>query len=136
MNGSATCDIAMALCTRVLQRQRVDDGGQHPHVIARGALDAVFAAGQTAKNVPAADDHDHLHAKFAHLADLPGHVAHRLGANADAVFATKRLAAELEQNPGKFRFFGGRHKTGSARGITEIVNILATRGQIKAVWTI
>jgi hypothetical protein len=45
-----------------------------------------------------------------------------LGANTDAVFATERLAAEFEQNPGKFWLFGGRHKTGSARGIGEIFN--------------
>jgi hypothetical protein len=42
-----------------------------------------------------------------------------LGANADAVFATERLAAELEQNPGKFWLLGGRHKIGSARGIAD-----------------
>jgi len=95
----------------------------------------VFAAGQTAKNVTAADHHDHLHAEFAHLADLPGHVAHRLGADADAVFATQRLAAELEQNPGKLWFFGGRHKTGSARGIGEYFNSPQTIRQIKAILT-
>jgi hypothetical protein len=42
-----------------------------------------------------------------------------LGANADAVFATERLAAELEQNPGKLWLLGGRHKIGSARGIAD-----------------
>jgi hypothetical protein len=42
-----------------------------------------------------------------------------LGANADSIFATERLAAEFEQNAGKLWLFGGRHKTGSARGIAE-----------------
>jgi hypothetical protein len=46
-------------------------------------------------------------------------VAHRLGANTDAVFASQRLAAELEQNTGKLWFLGGRHKTGSALGIAD-----------------
>ena len=76
----------MALCTRVahaelfqrvLQRQRVDDRGQHAHVIARGALDAALAAAQAAEDVAAADHHDHLHAQVAHLADLLRHVAAR-----------------------------------------------------------
>jgi hypothetical protein len=48
-------------------------------------------------------------------------VAHRLGANADAVFAAQRLAAELEQNTGKLWLFGGRHKTGSTRGIAKFL---------------
>ena len=64
---------------------------------------------QAAENVPAADDHDHLHAQFAHLADLPGHVMHRLGTNAHAVFAAERLAAQLDQHTGKFWRFGHRH---------------------------
>ena len=63
------------------------------------------------KNIPAADDHDHLHPQFAHLADLPGHVLYRLGRNADAVRVTERLAAQLEQDAGKFRFLGRRHKS-------------------------
>jgi hypothetical protein len=46
-------------------------------------------------------------------------VAHRRGGNADAIFAAQRLAAELEQNTGKLWFFGGRHKSGSARGIAD-----------------
>jgi hypothetical protein len=45
-----------------------------------------------------------------------------LGANADAIFAAERFAADFKQNPGKFWLFGGRHKTGSARGIREIFN--------------
>ena len=95
---------------RVLQRQRIDDRREHAHVIARRALDATLAAAQAAKNIPAADNHDHLHAEFAHLADLPGHVLHRLGRNADAVRIAERLAAQLEQDAGKFRFFGRGHK--------------------------
>ncbi len=78
----------MALCTRVgapsffervLQRKRVDDRGQHAHVIAGGAFDAAFAATQTAKNISATADDDHLHAELAHFADLFGHVLHGLG---------------------------------------------------------
>jgi hypothetical protein len=59
-------------------------------------------------------------------------VAHCLGTNADAVFAAERLAAELEQNPGKFWLFDHRHKTGSARGIKETFNSRRTTRQIKA----
>jgi hypothetical protein len=44
---------------------------------------------------------------------------HRLGADANAVFAAQCLAAEFEQYSGKFRFFGGRHKIGSGRDIAK-----------------
>ncbi len=115
----------MALCTRVgaadffqcvLQREGVDDGRQHPHVIARGAFNAAFAAGQSAEDVAAADHHDHLHAEFAHFADLPGHVAHGLGADARRRFAAERLAAQLKQHTGKF-WLGHSHEPWFARSM-------------------
>ena len=46
---------------------------------------------------------------------------HRLGTNADAAFAAQRLAAELEQNAGKFWAFGGGHASWSARSIAEFL---------------
>ena len=108
----------MALCTRVGQPSFSSAScnasalmivRQHAHVIAGGALDAAFAAGQAAENVPAADDNHHLHAQFAHLADLLGHVLHRLGTDAHAAFASERLAAQLDQHTGKFGRFGRCH---------------------------
>ena len=57
---------------------------------------------EPAKNISAADDHDHLHAQFAHFADLPGHVLHRLGAMPTPVLAAERFAAEFEQDPAVF----------------------------------
>ena len=78
---------------RVLQCQRVDDCGEHSHVIARGALNAVFAAGRAAKNVPTTHHHHHFHAELAHFADLRGHVMHRSGTNANAMLITERFTA-------------------------------------------
>jgi len=69
----------------------------------------VFAARRAAKNVPAAHHHHHFHAEFAHFANLSGHVMHRLGSNADAMFIAERFAAQLEQNTVKLRSFGSGH---------------------------
>ena len=98
----------MALWTRVatpslfqgvLQGEGIDDGGEHPHVVAGGPFDAAFAAWQASKNIAAADDDDDLDAEIPHLADLLRHVLHGLRTDADAGLAAERLAAELQQNP-------------------------------------
>ena len=83
------------LFQRILQRQRIDDRGQHAHVIARGALDAALAAGQSAKNIAAADDHHHLHAQLPHFADLLRHAMNRFGANPHARLAAEGFTAEF-----------------------------------------
>ena len=74
---------------------------------------------QAAKNVSAADDDDHLHAQFAHFADLLGHVLHGLGRNADAVLAAQGFAAELEQDPAVFGF--------GLMAVIELVNVRRMR---------
>src|SRR6266404_684436 len=83
---------------RVLQGEGVDNGGQHPHVIAGGPFDAPLASGQAPENVSSTDDDDDLDAKLAYFADLTCHVVNGLRANTDARFASQRLATELEQN--------------------------------------
>src|SRR6185437_14876058 len=82
----------------ILQSQRVDDSREHAHVIAGGALNAAFAAGQAAKDISATDDDHDLNAQFANFADLLGHAVDSSARNADAGFAAQRLAAEFQQN--------------------------------------
>ena len=112
---------------RVLERERIDDRRQHPHVIARGAFDAALAARQPAKYIAAADHHHHLHAEFAHLADLHRHVVHRLGRDAHAIGVAERFAAQLEQDAGKFGFFGRSHNGESAPDIGRFLTARARR---------
>ena len=106
------------LFQRILQGQRVDDGGQHAHVIAGGALDAALAAGQAAENIAAADHHHDLHAQVAHLADLLGHVLHRLGADAHPVSPPRASPLSLSRIRlylGCFSFFMALHLNASVR---------------------
>src|SRR5262249_44457899 len=90
---------------RVLQRQRIDYRGQHAHVIASGAFDTAFAPGKTAKDIPAADYDNNLHAQFAHFADLPRHALHRFGRDAHTRRAAERFTAQFEQNPAVLGIF-------------------------------
>ena len=83
----------------VLQGQGVDDRGQHAHVIAGGAFDALAAAGDAAKDIAAADHDHHLHAHLADFGDLPGHVQEEGRADADAMLPAQGLAAEFKKDP-------------------------------------
>jgi hypothetical protein len=50
---------------RFLQRQRVDDGREHAHVVGGGALDvAVLGKGRAADEIAAPDDHRELDAQL------------------------------------------------------------------------
>src|ERR1017187_130981 len=82
----------------VLQRQRVDHGGQHPHVIARGAVEAVLARRQPAKDVAAADDDGQLDIQLLDVLDFPGDRVAGLGGNAVLAGAEQRLAAQLQHH--------------------------------------
>src|SRR5215468_4480091 len=87
----------------ILQCERVDDCGEHPHVIARGAFDAAFAPRQAAKNISAAND-DNLHAKVSNFTNLLRHVLNGFGRNSNAALPANRLTAELEQDAAIFSF--------------------------------
>src|SRR4029077_2412164 len=83
---------------RVLQRQGVDDGREHPHVVAGGAVEAALGCREAAEDVAATDDEGDLHAHLMHSLDLRGDRLHHLEIDAVVTFAAKRLTAQLEQD--------------------------------------
>jgi len=80
---------------RVPQGDGVDDRGQHPHVVARDAVDALGGRRHAAKDVPAADDDGDLNTRAMDLDDLVGHAGD--GVRIDGVPAPAH-----ERFPGKF----------------------------------
>ena len=87
MNGSATFFISIAVCTRVstpslnqgaLQRETVDHGGQHAHVIGRRAIHSAMACGQSAPDIAAADYDGRLHPEVSDLLDALGDLTNNL----------------------------------------------------------
>ena len=71
MKGSATSFISIAdwtrvidaqLLERILQRQRVDHGRQHAHIVAADAIHACRAHGDATNDIAAADRRRHLDA--------------------------------------------------------------------------
>ena len=108
MNGSATARISMALATRVLiadvlegvlQRQAVDDGGEHAHVVGRGAVHALGAGREAAEQVAAADDHRDLDAEALDLGDVLGDLRRHGGVDAELLLAHEGFTGQLQQDP-------------------------------------
>ena len=109
MNGSATCDIVIAVCTRVglpdrlervLQRERVDHGGEHAHVVGAGAVHAPGRARHAPPDVAATDDDRDLDAELgARLGQLLGDALHDGGVDAEVDGAVgERLTRQLEDD--------------------------------------
>jgi len=90
--------VESGLLERVLQRHRVDHGGQHAHVVGMGPLHATRGVLHAPKDVAAADDDAHGHAQFDHLADLPGVGFQHVPVDAVGLAAHEGLAAQFEQD--------------------------------------
>jgi hypothetical protein len=96
----------VAALERVLQCDRVDDRGEHAHVIAGYAVDAVRGRGHAAKDVAAADDDRDLHAHLLHFRDLVRDVGEDVGVDAGAPSTHEGFTGQLEKDA---LVFGLRH---------------------------
>ena len=79
------------------QRERVDDGGKHTHLVAFDAVKAFGGACHAAEDVAATDDDSYLYSviyDFFYLVSIRGEA---LCVDAVALVAHQRFAAELEQ---------------------------------------
>src|SRR6185295_20397083 len=86
------------LFERVLQRQRVDHGRQHAHVIGGGAIHAAGAGGDAAEDVAAADDDRGLDPHALDLGDVERNLRRHGRVDAVGLFAHQGFAGELEED--------------------------------------
>jgi hypothetical protein len=100
MNGSAT------LLHRVLERERVDDGREHPHVVARDAVDALRRRRHAADDVSAPDHDRRLHAEARDLGDLVRDARDDRRLDAERLAAEERFPGELQEDPAVAGFHG------------------------------
>ena len=85
---------------RVLEREGVDDGRQHAHVVGLGTIHAGAGTGHPPPDVAAADDHRHVDALVgADTGDLVGDVVGELSVDAVADLAGEGLPRHLQQHP-------------------------------------
>ena len=89
-----------------LQRQTVDHGGQHAHVVRGRLFDAMVRGVGAADEVAAADDDSDFDAAVVQLLDLQGHVTRVRRGDAEGLVAQHRFAAELQKDPAIFGLDG------------------------------
>ena len=70
---------------RVLQRERVDHGGEHAHVVGGDAVHALGAVGDAAEDVAAPDDRGDLDAQVVDLLDLAREVVGEVAVDAEGL---------------------------------------------------
>jgi hypothetical protein len=87
------------LLERVLQREAVDAGGEHAHVVGARPVHAGGGALHAAEDVAAADDDGALDAGVLQLDDLFGDARERGGMNAVLLISHQRLPGDLEEDP-------------------------------------
>ena len=91
--------VDLPLLEGVLQRQGVDDGREHSHVVARDAVDALRRRRDAPDDVSAADDDGNLDAEARDFRDLVGHARDHCRLDAEELAAEERLPGELQQDP-------------------------------------
>ena len=91
------------LLERVLQRQGVDDRGQHAHVVGGRAVHAPGAGGDAAEDVAAADDDGGLDAQALDFGDIVGDLRRHGRIDAEVLLAHQGFAGQLQKDA----FVGG-----------------------------
>jgi hypothetical protein len=99
---------------RVLHGERIDDRGEHAHLIGGHAIHAGLGETGAAEDVAAADDEPDLNPEADDLGDLDGDAADDGGIDAVMLATEQSLAAQLQQNPPVSRR-PLRHKTPAQR---------------------
>src|SRR3954447_23573800 len=84
---------------RVLQGQRVEDDGEHAHVVRGGPVHPRGRSLQAAVDVAGAEHDRDLHAAVVHGLELGGDGLDGVGVRAEVQVAHQRLAGELDEDP-------------------------------------
>ncbi len=92
----------------VLQRKRVDDGGQHAHVIGGNAIHVLGLLGNPAKEIAATHNDRHLDAESVYIGKFSRDFMNASGVDAEALSGGKGLAGDFQQDAFEDRCRHGR----------------------------
>src|SRR5690606_8018988 len=95
-DGGKNDGLDTKLDERRAQRQRVDDGREHPHVIAADAMPSASSHRHAAEDIAPTDIDADFDAHFAHTGDVPGDLVNDIDVDAETLFSHQRLAGGLE----------------------------------------
>ncbi len=87
-----------SLLERVLEREGVDDRGQHPHVVGGRAVHPARAGGQAAEDVAAADDDRRLDAEALNFGDVFGDAVGDRGVDPVVLLAHEGFAGQFQED--------------------------------------
>ena len=97
------------LLERILHGEAVDHGRQHAHVVARRAVHALRARGDSTEDIASADDDADLDAEAADFRDVGGDARGDGGIDAELLLAHQRLPGQFQQDA---LVHGGRRHVG------------------------
>jgi hypothetical protein len=106
-DGGLDAGLDAHLLEAVHDGQAVDDGGEHAHVVAGGAVDAALGALEAAEDVAAANDDADLAAEVVDFLHLFAHPLEGGGVDGLGALAAQHLAAQLEDDALVFDGGGG-----------------------------
>lgn len=99
------------LAERGCERQRVDDGGQHAHMVAGDTVATLGRHGDTAENIAAADDNADFNAHRPRFGNIGGDPVCNRHIDTETLVAHKGFTGSLEKNTFVDRL--GRHHDSS-----------------------
>ena len=77
----------------ILQRQAVDDRGQHSHMICGSPVHTIGTCGNASENIAAPHNNAGLHTQFDDGFDLPGYILQHIRVDAEFLIPHERLTA-------------------------------------------
>ena len=107
LDGRLHARIDSLLLECVLQRERVDHGCQHAHMVSGNTVHLFGLLGHAAEKIPPTYDDCDLHAERMNVGKLCSDLVNARGIHAKALIGSKGLAGEFEEDAFENRF---RHR--------------------------
>ena len=86
------------LFQRVLQCERIDDGGQHAHMVGGDAIHVLRLLGHAAKKISSAHHNGSLNPEFLDVAELGGDLVNARRVHTKALVRRQSFTGYFEQN--------------------------------------
>ena len=97
-DGGLHAGVDVLFFERVLQGKRVDDRGQHAHVVGGDAVHVFGLVGNAAEEIAAAHDDGDLDTEAVHIGQFGGDFVNAGGVDAEALVGGQSFAGNFQQD--------------------------------------